>query len=103
MVINLAAGGYVLIPLRQILGMHSPGGLRIEMKSPDAGIYPFKYPSRPEAGLFILREFERILPVMSRGVFRGGEPFSAKLDKPGGHRLAAAIATLFFLVESGVC
>ena len=100
-VIAAAAGGYMLVPYRQILGMRRAKDLSIEMKSPDAGIYPFKYPSRQEADSFILQEFERILPVMSRGIFRGGEPFSAKLDKPGEHRLDGLMPMLSYLEGDG--
>ena len=43
-VISYAIPGYPLVTLRQLLGMGTPEGAIMEMKSPDAGIYRYKYP-----------------------------------------------------------
>ncbi len=85
--ITLILPGHVLIPLRQILGMKRPAGVRMEMKNPDAGIYEFRYPELQDADQVVLKTFEALLPVMTQPLFREAAPQSAKLITPKGDDL----------------
>jgi len=80
--ITFAQAGHVLVPLRQILGMGTPPGIRKEMKSPDAGIYRYFYPTNDQANQDVLQAFERLMPVMTLPVFRQSRPHSARLVTP---------------------
>ncbi|MCM8780297.1 MAG: ribose-phosphate pyrophosphokinase-like domain-containing protein, partial [Candidatus Omnitrophica bacterium] len=99
--ISFAIAGYPLIPLRQLFGMGTPAGVFLEpgMKSPDAAIYEYEYPKDPAKAD---PELVRILPILSRPVFREGSFYSARLESPSEDNLEGIFSFLRHLQEETV-
>ncbi|MCK5083319.1 MAG: hypothetical protein KAR31_10470, partial [Candidatus Omnitrophica bacterium] len=99
--INLAIEGYSIVTLMDILGMRIPSGTIKEMKSIDAGIYKFQYPSLKDSDPQMLRFFGTVMSVMANPIFRQGEMFSAKLEQPAEHALGGLMPVIRHLEGVG--